>query len=125
MNYLLDTHAFLWWLSDSDQLSEQARKIIGDSDNRIFMSHASQWEIAIKVSINRLTFPINDMETELVKNGFDLLNITTPHIIQTTSLPLHHRDPFDRMLIAQAQSESLILISKDHIFPRYDINLAW
>ena len=125
MNYLLDTHTFLWWLSDSDQLSEQARRIIGDGDNRIFMSHASQWEIAIKTSINRLTFPMNEMEAELIKNGFELLDITTPHIIQTTSLPLHHRDPFDRMLIAQAQSESLILISKDHIFPKYDINLAW
>ncbi len=125
MNYLLDTHTFLWWLSDSDQLSRQAKKIISDSDNRIFMSCASQWEIAIKVSINRLTFPMDEMETELVKNGFELLNITTPHINQTTSLPLHHRDPFDRMLIAQAQSESLILISKDHIFPEYDINLAW
>lgn len=125
MNYLLDTHTFLWWLSDSDQLSGQARKIISDSDNRIFMSCASQWEIAIKVSINRLTFPMDEMETELVKNGFEFLNITTPHIMRTTSLPLHHRDPFDRMLIAQAQSESLILISKDHIFPKYDISLAW
>jgi len=125
VNYLLDTHTFLWWLSDSDQLSGQARKIISDSDNRIFMSCASQWEIAIKVSINRLTFPMDEMETELVKNGFEFLNITTPHIMRTTSLPLHHRDPFDRMLIAQAQSESLILISKDHIFPKYGISIAW
>ncbi len=125
MNYLLDTHAFLWWLDDSDQLSKYARQVIGDSDNRIFISHASQWEIAIKVSINRLVFPMNEMEAEVDKNGFELLNITTPHIIQTVSLPLHHRDPFDRLLIAQAQSESLILLSKDSIFPKYDIDLAW
>lgn len=65
------------------------------------------------------------MEGELDKNGFELLSITTPHIIQTVNLPMHHRDPFDRMLIAQAQTESLILLSKDHIFPEYDVELFW
>ena len=125
MNYLLDTHAFLWWLDNSDQLSENARKVIEDGNNRIFISHASQWEISIKVAINRLVFPMDKMEGEVDKNGFELLNITTSHIIQTVSLPMHHRDPFDRMLIAQTQSESLVLLSKDQIFSEYDVELLW
>jgi len=125
MNYLLDTHAFLWWLDNSDQLSENARSVIEDGNNRIFISHASQWEISIKVAINRLVFPVDKLEDEVDKNGFELLNITTPHIVQTAGLPMHHRDPFDRMLIAQAQSESLVLLSKDQIFPKYNVELFW
>ena len=125
MNYLLDTHAFIWWLDDSNQLSKNAKNVITNGDNRIFVSHASQWEIAIKVSINRLVFPMDRMADEIDKNGFELLNITTHHIVQTVELPLHHRDPFDRLLIAQAQSESLILLSKGHVFPKYDVELIW
>ena len=125
MNYLLDTHVFLWWLDDSDQLSDNVRQVIADSDNRIFISHASQWEISIKVAINRLVFPMDKMEDEVDKNGFELLSIITPHIIQTTNLPMYHRDPFGRMLIAQAQSESLTLLSKDQVFSKYDIALFW
>ncbi len=125
MNYLLDTHTFLWWLNNSEQLSQDVRKIIENGDNRIFISHASQWEISIKVAINRLVFPVEKMENEVELNGFEVLAITTPHIIQTVSLPMHHRDPFDRMLIAQAQHESLVLLSKDHIFSKYDVEVFW
>lgn len=125
MNYLLDTHSFLWWLTDSRQLSESARDVIGNNNNRLFISHASQWEIGIKVAIKRLKFPIDKMENIIDDNGFEPLSITTPHIIQTVTLPQHHRDPFDRLLIAQAQCESLILLSKDNIFPKYDVDLLW
>lgn len=125
MNYLLDTHTFIWWLDNSGQLSSNVKSIIADSDNRIFISHASQWEISIKVVIGRLVFPLDKLELEVEENGFELLGITTQHIIQTSNLPMHHRDPFDRMLIAQAQSESLIILSKDQVFPEYDVKLLW
>lgn len=125
MNYLLDTHTFLWWLSDSTQLSLNVKSVIADSDNRVFISHASQWEVSIKVAIGRLEFPMDRLEFEVEENGFELLSITTPHIIQSSNLPMHHRDPFDRMLIAQAQSESLVLLSKDQMFPEYDVELLW
>lgn len=125
MEYLLDTHAFIWWLEDSDQLSGKARSIIENNSNKIYLSLASQWEMAIKVSIGRLEFPLEDIQTLTVDNGFEPLAITTEHIIHTSRLPLHHRDPFDRLLIAQAQLESLCLISKDRYFPQYDVELIW
>jgi len=125
MNYLLDTHSFIWWLNDSKKLSQRARRIISDSNNRIFVSHASQWEIAIKVAIGRLTFPVEKLETEVVENGFELLALSTQHIMQIANLPLHHRDPFDRLLIAMAQKESLTLLSRDEMFASYDVSLAW
>ena len=125
MNYLLDTHSFIWWLNDSKKLSQRARRIISDSSNRIFVSHATQWEIAIKVTIGRLIFPVEKLETELEENGFELLALNTQHIMQIANLPLHHRDPFDRLLIAQAQKESLTLISRDEMFSSYGVTLAW
>lgn len=125
MNYLLDTHAFMWWLSDSKKLSQRARRIISDSNNRIFVSHATQWEIVIKSAIGRLVFPVDRLELEVEENGFELLSLNTKHIMQITSLPMHHRDPFDRLLIAQAQNESLILLSRDEMFASYDVSLVW
>lgn len=125
MNCLLDTHTFLWWVDDSRQLSDISREIIHNGSNRIFLSLASQWEIAIKASIDRLEFPINELEDTVEQNGFEPLAMTTRHIIESTGLPMHHRDPFDRMLIAQARLESLTLISKDAVFPDYDVALVW
>ncbi|MEE9328394.1 MAG: type II toxin-antitoxin system VapC family toxin [Cocleimonas sp.] len=125
MNYLLDTHTFIWWLENSKKLSKPVRNIIGNSDNRIFVSHASQWEIAIKVAIDRLAFPVKKLEDTVEENGFELLALNTQHIMQTVKLPMHHRDPFDRLLIAQAQIETLILLSKDQWFDHYDVKLDW
>ncbi len=125
MNCLLDTHTFLWWVDDSRQLSNVSREIIHNGSNRIFLSLASQWEIGIKASIGRLEFPMDQLEDTVEQNGFELLTMTTRHIIESTSLPMHHRDPFDRMLIAQARLESLTLISKDAVFPNYDVALVW
>ncbi len=125
MNYLLDTHTFLWWVDDSRQLSDISREIIHNGSNRIFLSLASQWEIGIKASIGRLEFPMDQLEDTVEQNGFELLAMTTRHIIKSTGLPMHHRDPFDRMLIAQARLESLTLISRDAVFPDYDVALAW
>ncbi len=125
MNYLLDTHAFLWWVDDSRQLSDISREIILDGTNRIFLSLASQWEIGIKASIGRLEFPMDQLEDAVEQNGFEPLTMATRHIIESTNLPMHHRDPFDRMLIAQARLESLTLISKDTVFPDYDVAVVW
>lgn len=125
MNYLLDTHTFLWWVDDSRQLSDISREIIHNASNRIFLSLVSQWEIVLKASIGGLEFPINELEDTVEQNGFAPLTMSTRHIIESTSLPMHHRDPFDRMLIAQARLESLTLISKDAVFPDYDVALAW
>ncbi len=87
----------------------------------IFVSVASCWEIAIKVSVGKLQFPLDRLETEIVKNNFTLLPINLSHIRQTTALPLIHRDPFDRILVAQAQVERLIVVTRDKCIPRYDI----
>ena len=125
MNYLLDTHTFIWWLNNSPELSTTTKKIISSPDNRIFVSHASYWEIAIKVSIGRLTFPLESLESELQLNGFELLSIKTSHILQSASLPMLHRDPFDRMLIAQAQMESLNLITADQHIQQYALSWSW
>ncbi len=125
MNYLLDTHTFLWWVSNSRQLSDTSRDIISDGYNRIFISIASQWEIGIKASIGRLDFPIDELSVSIEKNGFESLAINADHITESAHLPMHHRDPFDRMLIAQARLESLTLISKDTTFPNYDLALVW
>ena len=124
-SYLLDTHAFIWWLENSKQLSPHARGLIANPNANVYVSHASLWEIAIKQSIGRLEFPVELLDSLLDDNGFELLTIKTAHIIQSSTLPLHHRDPFDRLLIAQAQIESFGLISKDSHFPDYDIDLYW
>ena len=125
MNYLLDTHTFIWWLNNSPELSTTAKKIISSPDNSIFVSHANYWEIAIKVSIGHLTFPLESLESELQLNGFELLSIKTSHILQSASLPMLHRDPFDRMLIAQAQMESLNLITVDQHIQQYALSWSW
>ena len=125
MNYLLDTHTFIWWLNDSPELSSTAKKIISNPENSIFVSHASYWEIAIKVSIGRLTFPLESIESELQINGFELLTIKTSHILYSASLPMHHRDPFDRMLIAQAQIENLSLVTIDQHIQKYEVLWVW
>lgn len=125
MNYLLDTHAFIWWLEDSTELSATARKVISNPENRIFMSHASLWELAIKISIGRLVFPLASIETELQQNGFEMLAIKTSHIICSATLPEHHRDPFDRMLVAQSQIENITLITFDKQVQAYDLMWEW
>ncbi|TXL20627.1 PIN domain nuclease, partial [Methylococcaceae bacterium HT5] len=117
--------AFIWWLNDSPELSSKANKIISKPDNSIFVSHASYWEIAIKVSIGRLTFPLESIESELQLNGFELLPIKSSHILHSASLPMLHRDPFDRILIAQAQIENLSLVTADQHIQKYALSWIW
>jgi PIN domain nuclease of toxin-antitoxin system len=124
----LDTHTLIWWLSDHPMLSHRARNAIREPDNRIHVSAASAWEIAIKTKAGNLTVPellLADFMNILQGEGFDPLEIAVGHAIRAGTLPALHRDPFDRMLIAQSQAESLTLIGKDRIFDKYGINRLW
>jgi PIN domain nuclease of toxin-antitoxin system len=127
MNYLLDTHALIWFLNGDKSLSAKARKAI-ESDNAInFVSIASLWEIAIKVSLDRLSInvPFDKLSFELDKNNFQLLPITFNDTVILSSLAFNHRDPFDRLIISQAIANDFTLISKDKEFSAYKIKLLW
>jgi len=128
MRYLLDTHAFLWFVLDDQRISTEARSIIEDSKNKIYFSAASAWEIAIKAKIARLkikgefeSFIIEQLST----NSFVPLSITISHSLYTERLPQIHKDPFDRIIIAQSKLEDLPLISKDKKIRKYKITMAW
>ena len=111
MNLLLDTHILLWWLSGSRRLHAAARKAITDSP-RAYVSAATVWEIAIKMALGKLEFHGN-IEEQLALNNLLPLSVTVPHAVAAGGLATHHNDPFDRMLLAQAQSESLTLMTHD------------
>jgi PIN domain nuclease of toxin-antitoxin system len=117
---LLDTHVLLWWLDDNPELLTDTRDKISVTPS-VFVSLASCWEIALKVSIGKLEFPLDLMETEITNNHFTPLPINISHIRQTAQLPMFHRDPFDRMLIAQALTESLILVTRDELLAGYGV----
>ncbi|MGC3873665.1 type II toxin-antitoxin system VapC family toxin [Halomonas sp. GXIMD04776] len=119
---LLDTHVFLWWLADDPQLGANAREAIAESRNTIFVSAASIWEISIKRQFGKLD-ALNDLDRIIEDEGFTALPITLFHGEQAGNLPLHHRDPFDRMLIAQGQAEGLALMSSDTAFVAYGIRV--
>ena len=118
---LLDTHALIWWQAqDPPMLSARAYDAIADPGNTVFVSAASVWEIAIKRALDKLDVP-GDVLEAIEANGFRELPMTAFHAEQAGSLPLHHTDPFDRMLIAQAQAEGLILVTRDANISRYGI----
>lgn len=120
MRLLLDTHAFLWWVSDFRRISESARKAIADPDSEVFVSAVSGWEIGIKKAKGRLAAPDN-LAAVVEKKRFAHLPLTFDHAERAATLPPHHRDPFDRMLIAQARTEGLILVTRDSRIPLYDV----
>lgn len=119
---LLDTHAFLWWLANDSALGVAAREIVAEPRNRIFVSAATTWEIAIKRQLGKLTAP-EDIEAAVEQKGFAKLPISLFHGQQAGALPSHHRDPFDRVLIAQAQAEGLELMTADSVFALYGVRL--
>ena len=123
MRLLLDTHAFLWWRIDEARLSPEVRVVVGDADI-VYVSLASAWEIAIKTSIGKLRLA-NPIEQELVASDFEPLPVGLRHIEHVASLPLHHRDPFDRMLVAQCQVERLTLVTADRRLQPYDVPFLW
>lgn len=129
MRLLLDTHTLLWWTTGDKLLSERARKRIAQSQEPIIISAVSAWEIAIKVNLGRLpagaTELIRDFEQSLKQDGFQSMSITADHGIRAGLLPGPDKDPFDRMLIAQAHAENLTIVSNDHVFDRYGVNRIW
>ena len=121
MQLLLDTHILLWWLSDDHRLSKYAREIIASPDNDVLVSAASVWEISIKAALGRIEIELGDLENAIVKNGFRPLPIDLRHAVTAGRLPAVHRDPFDRMLVAQASVEELRVVSHDRVFERYGL----
>lgn len=128
MRYLLDTHALLWWITGSPQLSDEARRLIGATENEILVSAVSGWEISVKYQLGKLKAtrpPERLIPHHVSANGFGVLPVTLAHGLQVHQLPLHHRDPFDRMLIAQSMLEKLPLITCDAAFSAYDVEVRW
>ena len=128
MRALLDTHALLWWLTDSNRLSARARSVIADGSTELFWSAASSWEIAIKTRLGRLTLP-EPPRTLIPKvireQSLHPIDISHAHALSVAELPDHHRDPFDRLLIVQAKQEKLAIVSADEMFTRYELERVW
>ncbi|MFT3899378.1 MAG: type II toxin-antitoxin system VapC family toxin [Gordonia sp. (in: high G+C Gram-positive bacteria)] len=124
--YLLDTHALLWWLADDPQLPTATKTLIADPGNRVFVSAASIWEAGIKRALGKLEIsaelPLADIADD---EGFTPLPISLQHAAAAAALPPHHRDPFDRMLVAQAASDGLVLLSRDVALKRYGVAVRW
>jgi PIN domain nuclease of toxin-antitoxin system len=128
MRLLLDTHTFLWWVQDARELSARARAAIADPDNECLLSLASCWEIAIKLSLEKLKLPTRIerfIPEQLAANGFRQLEIGFRHVARVATLPFHHRDPFDRLLAAQALVDVLTIVSIDPVFRRYGVKRVW
>ena len=128
MKLLLDTHTFIWWDSAPHKLSKAASALIQNADNTVMLSVVSVWEIQIKSQIGKLSLasPLADIvRTQQSVNGIEILPIALDHAITLDQLPLHHKDPFDRMLIAQSISENATLISRDSAFSQYSVSTRW
>ncbi len=128
MRFLLDTHAFLWFILDDLKLSSQADCLISNSNNEVVISPASYWEIAIKISMGKYSLPepyAVFMEREIALNNFLILPIEPKHTALLTILPFYHKDPFDRLLVAQALVEDLSVISADMVLDQYGIKRIW
>lgn len=124
MRLLIDTHTFIWWMEASSKLSAVAHSAIADPANEVLISIASIWELIIKVSSGKLNFPA-DPETIIRGEGFTVLAISFAHLRQNGTLPFFHRDPFDRMLVAQAMVEAAPLVTKDRRLARYGVPIFW
>jgi PIN domain nuclease of toxin-antitoxin system len=128
MRALLDTHVFLWWISDDPRLSAHAREIITNGENTLFLSTASGWEIAIKAKLGRLKLP-EPLEAfvpeQMALNAIESLPVQMSHALHVHTLPLHHRDPFDRLLVAQAQLDNLPILTADPQIALYAIRTVW
>jgi len=127
VSLLLDTHAFLWFMAGDARLSGVARRAIEASDGEWWLSTASIWEMAIKSSLRRLMLPAraSDYIAEKVQGGLQILAIDWPVAAAVERLPFHHRDPFDRLIIAQAQAERLDVVTKDKVFRKYGVKVVW
>jgi PIN domain nuclease of toxin-antitoxin system len=128
VRHLLDTHAFLWWITDDRQLSLTVREIVAAPEHEILFSAASAWELVIKAQLGRIGIPSDPtqyIQRQLTANGFVALPITLEHAMRVADLPPLHRDPFDRILIAQALVEDVPLLTADHLIAQYPVRVAW
>jgi PIN domain nuclease of toxin-antitoxin system len=128
MKLLLDTNVFIWLNDAPHRLREQVMTVVANPDNDLFLSLTSIWEMQIKIQLGKLQLndPLPDiLRTQQVENNLQILTINLNHIWSLENLPYHHRDPFDRLLIAQAQTEGMTLVSADGIFDLYDVDLLW
>lgn len=128
MKYLLDTHSLLWIITDDSKLSKRAQDIYLDSENDIFLSMASIWELAIKSSLGKISLdkPLDEFVSEhVLGNNIEILEIKLPHVLRIEQLPFHHRDPFDRLIISQAIEDSLPILGGDNAFDLYKIKRIW
>ncbi|HKY53860.1 MAG TPA: type II toxin-antitoxin system VapC family toxin [Anaerolineales bacterium] len=128
MNILLDTHVFLWFIDDNPRLSEPARVLIETEDSQPFISMASLWEMAIKISLGKLELeqPYEVfIPQQLALNGIGILNISLEHTAAVATLPFHHRDPFDRLIVVQSKIEKMNLVSADPAFDAYQVQRVW
>ncbi|RME53109.1 MAG: type II toxin-antitoxin system VapC family toxin [Caldilineae bacterium] len=130
MNVLLDTHAFLWWIEDNPRLSPRARTLIADSDNGVYVSAASGWEIAIKARLGKLRLsdeiPLERFLLDQLRvNAFQVLPVQMSHALHVYTLPSLHRDPFDRLLIAQSRVEGMPLVTGDAQIANYEVQVVW
>ena len=128
MNVLLDTHCWIWWLISPERLASRSINLLKNGENTVFLSAASSWEIAIKYALGKLPLPEHPksfVPARLARDGFTPLAISHAHALHVASLPVHHRDPFDRILIAQSQLEQMPIMTIDAVFERYDVEVIW
>lgn len=128
MNLLLDSHTFVWWRDELHKLSSKAFAEISNSNNDIFLSVVTVWELQIKIALNKFTIKgglENAVKDEQQNNSFQILSVNLSHALYLENLPPHHKDPFDRLLISQAIVENMILVSADANFAKYQVNLLW
>jgi len=127
MNLILDTHTFMWFVNGDKNLTTKARKTIENPSNFSHISIASLWEMAIKISLGKLEikYPFEQVLTQIYENGFEILPITFEHTLVISKLEFHHRDPFDRLIVVQAMTERMTIISKDKAFDDYKVTRLW
>ena len=128
MRILLDTHAWLWWITDDQKLSRSARELLTSGRNELFLSVAGLWEVVAKAQIGKLPFPKPSapyLQQQLAKSGVRVLPILLDHVFRLEDLPLHHRDPFDRILIAQSLEEGMPILTADPLLKAYSATLLW
>jgi len=128
MKLLLDTHTFIWIVSDSSKLSNKVATLFSSEENQVYLSSVNLWEIQIKTQLGKLKLDgtLSDIVSKQIsENQLEPLSVNFDHVMQLDNLPIHHKDPFDRLLIAQAQSEELTLLSKDAVFEQYDVQVIW
>lgn len=128
MRVLLDTHVFMWWINDDARLSEAARELLSDGGNELLFSVASGWEMATKIGLGKLTVTGNlgsFLSERLTENAMEVLPVSLSHAVGVTELPHHHRDPFDRLLMAQASVEGIPLLTADPHLSQYPVEVIW